>query len=426
MALPIFQRTVVDDAGNVLAGATITIKNESTGLNATIYSDRNGSVPLTNPFTTGSDGLARFYAAPGEYRVQSVSGGTSVDWRYQVLTGTAAQSDVTTSPTDPTAGRLLKVGAGGVLKYYQTSQTDMASGDYVLSGVNVVSAPSTSLTNAPPDASEAVSRYNVTFLGDKTRTGTQIAINRVSGALWRKAWSNNVVSSDWVELLHTGNTGILTDAITTSNFDTVSGNNLYKVVSASSGVPYTGNWTAIHNQYDSNSAVQLVTNAGASTVEAYLRVKSAGNWQAYKEILHTGNTGSIVTEDYEEGTWTPVIVGTTTAGVGTYGNQFGRYTKVGNTVTISMYLQWSGHTGIGLMNIEGLPFPVKNTTGERFAPLIFAENITTVSSGETVSGVAVPNSTVLLTRRLNFTSAGNAIVVSTTGVMIINGTYLTN
>jgi hypothetical protein len=111
MALPIFQRTVVDDAGNVLAGATVTVTNESTGLAATIYSDRNGSVPLTNPFTTGSDGLARFYAAAGEYRIQASLGGTSVDWRYQVLTGTAAQYDVIESPTDSTPNRVMTTGA---------------------------------------------------------------------------------------------------------------------------------------------------------------------------------------------------------------------------------------------------------------------------------------------------------------------------
>lgn len=82
MALPIFQRTIVNDNGDVLSGAEITVVDEATGLNATLFSDRAGATGKANPFFTESDGLARFYVAQGEYRITSVGVSGTVTWRY--------------------------------------------------------------------------------------------------------------------------------------------------------------------------------------------------------------------------------------------------------------------------------------------------------------------------------------------------------
>jgi hypothetical protein len=61
-------------------------------------------------------------------------------------------------------------------------------------------------------------------------------------------------------------------------------------------------------------------------------------------------------DDYEEGTWTPVVQGTSTAGAATYGERVGKYTKIGNTVNIMCSLSWTAHTGSGDTLIGGLPF----------------------------------------------------------------------
>jgi hypothetical protein len=63
-------------------------------------------------------------------------------------------------------------------------------------------------------------------------------------------------------------------------------------------------------------------------------------------------------DDYEEGTFTPVIVGGTTPGTGTYGAQVGNYTKIGRQVFYQIYFQLSNHTGTGGMFVSGLPFTV--------------------------------------------------------------------
>jgi hypothetical protein len=70
----------------------------------------------------------------------------------------------------------------------------------------------------------------------------------------------------------------------------------------------------------------------------------------------TGTMTSELLSDYEEGTFTPTIVGSVSAGVGTYSYQVGRYTKIGNRVFFNIYIDWSAHTGSGFMRIAGLPF----------------------------------------------------------------------
>jgi hypothetical protein len=61
-------------------------------------------------------------------------------------------------------------------------------------------------------------------------------------------------------------------------------------------------------------------------------------------------------DDYEEGTFTPTIIGTTTAGAGTYSVQLGQYTKIGNVVEFALRVGWTAHTGTGNMAVTGLPF----------------------------------------------------------------------
>lgn len=70
---------------------------------------------------------------------------------------------------------------------------------------------------------------------------------------------------------------------------------------------------------------------------------------------------------YEEGTWTPVVIGTTGAGSGTYGTQVGTYTRIGRAVSFTLTLAWSAHTGTGDMYISGLPFTSRATGSYAFA-----------------------------------------------------------
>ena len=69
-------------------------------------------------------------------------------------------------------------------------------------------------------------------------------------------------------------------------------------------------------------------------------------------------------DDYEEGTWTPTLIGTTTNPTVTYNLQRGLYTKVGRTVTISVYMAWSAISGgSGNIAVGNFPFTIESTPG---------------------------------------------------------------
>ena len=69
-------------------------------------------------------------------------------------------------------------------------------------------------------------------------------------------------------------------------------------------------------------------------------------------------------DDYEEGTWTPTIVGSSTAGTQTYDYQVGWYTKVGRKVVANFNVRITAKdAGIdGSVNIGGLPIAANGTT----------------------------------------------------------------
>jgi hypothetical protein len=76
----------------------------------------------------------------------------------------------------------------------------------------------------------------------------------------------------------------------------------------------------------------------------------------------SGTTTSEVLSDYEEGTWTPVVYGSTGAGTLTYTTQYGTYTKIGNTVhvTFSITVNAVSVGATGTILISGLPFSTSN------------------------------------------------------------------
>lgn len=81
-------------------------------------------------------------------------------------------------------------------------------------------------------------------------------------------------------------------------------------------------------------------------------------------------------DDYEEGTFVPTVIGTTTAGTGTYTAQVGRYTKVGNRVYFTISIIWTAHTGTGNIQIGSLPFTPITITNYPTALSFGASNLT--------------------------------------------------
>ena len=73
-----------------------------------------------------------------------------------------------------------------------------------------------------------------------------------------------------------------------------------------------------------------------------------------------GTTSANYLDDYEEGTWTPTIQGSSTNPSVNYSTQIGTYRKVGKLLYLNLYIYASSLSGgSGYIEIGGLPFGIK-------------------------------------------------------------------
>ena len=130
-------------------------------------------------------------------------------------------------------------------------------------------------------------------------------------------------------------------------------------------------------------------------------------------------------DDYEEGTFTPTITGSTVAGVGTYTLQEGNYTKNGNTVTATIGLNVTAHTGTGNMRISGLPFALKNgiTSSTHF---LYYENLTLTSNNYAMAIITQQANFLTLLQIPIGTGTNTFIPMDSSSILYITLTYLTN
>ena len=77
MALLSVNLILQDDDGNLIDGASVEVRNETTLALAPVFSDSAGSVSLGNPFTAADGGDAGSYVASGSYKITATSGAFS-------------------------------------------------------------------------------------------------------------------------------------------------------------------------------------------------------------------------------------------------------------------------------------------------------------------------------------------------------------
>ena len=142
----------------------------------------------------------------------------------------------------------------------------------------------------------------------------------------------------------------------------------------------------------------------------------------------TGGTGTAtanVLNDYEEGTFTPTISGTTDPGTATY-TRSGHYTKVGRVVTCDIAITWTGHTGTGNLEVAGLPFSVLTTTNYTASAAIgYFENVALTAGNVPAFSMLWFNTTKL--RGYQYPTGGGAITsipMDPAGQMSLSITYI--
>jgi len=130
----------------------------------------------------------------------------------------------------------------------------------------------------------------------------------------------------------------------------------------SGGGGLTGGGAALYPTDNAGAPSDGVLTLGDATARFYNLYLSGG--------AYLGGTGSAnYLEDYEEGTWTPTLGGSATAGSFTYSNQSGYYVKVGNqvTITFSVTLSAIGTAGTGFLRIIGSPWTTSGSAAAQYA-----------------------------------------------------------
>ena len=201
--------------------------------------------------------------------------------------------------------------------------------------------------------------------------------------------------------------GTFDGAVTVSgNFTstgTITGNAFSGDGSGLSGVGITG-WS---NNGTNNDLLPASASAGI-----YLGVNSA--------------TASNLLDDYEEGSWTPVL-----SGVSSHSTQVGRYVKIGNTVTAHAHVA-GVITGSGSVTVSGLPFSSNSTTNMQQSIVVgFSSHIifSTASMEGITARIAVDATEFTLLRYRN-NNNGDGVQRGeqdgSTVTLLIGGTYITD
>lgn len=165
--------------------------------------------------------------------------------------------------------------------------------------------------------------------------------------------------------------------------------------------------------------VNCISSSGESTTIIQVAVHDT-NGIMYKRF-YNGSTWSIWTEvcdTSEEGTFTPRIYGSTTAGVGTYSSQVGTYERLGNQIHFNIYLGTTAHTGTGTIRIDGLPYvPSLNYNAVTIG---YISNFTFTGN---VVAYADNVGVIYLTAHTSGAATPSGITMDPSIVIVLSGTY---
>lgn len=137
------------------------------------------------------------------------------------------------------------------------------------------------------------------------------------------------------------------------------------------------------------------------------------------------DSGSNTLNTYATGTFSPTLTGSTTNPTVGYASQVGRYTKIGNRVYVTVYIQVNSYTGgSGNLRISNLPFTTNASTGAVSRELMSIQNVT--ESAATFYYMVAPISAatdVTITGNRSATTSLNLPVGNGSATSIYNSTF---
>ncbi len=159
------------------------------------------------------------------------------------------------------------------------------------------------------------------------------------------------------------------------------------------------------------------TNQMRITSDGYLRLVTKG-------IQFNGDTSdSNSLDDYEEGSFTPVVVGSSTAGTATYAAQNGRYVKIGRAVSFNLYCDWSAGTGTGDLYIGGLPYVADAAAIFPACAIGETSGISLAATGIMTARVQISTTLIFLSQYALGGGSASAVSYDGSGYVVLSGTY---
>jgi hypothetical protein len=178
----------------------------------------------------------------------------------------------------------------------------------------------------------------------------------------------------------------------------------------------------------SNSQVGYIGFAGAGALELYndtreIRTLSPFNSTQGAKFGNTARADTNTLDWYEEGTFTPTVIGASISGTGTYGARVGIFTRIGNIVYFNISLSWTAHTGVGGTRITGLPYNT-SSDGNRYCYSVYYENLTIGSGKQLAARSGIGSSTIFLEANDPAGGSSDAFLMDTSVTsLVISGFY---
>ena len=204
------------------------------------------------------------------------------------------------------------------------------------------------------------------LFGQYNTTGDAQIQNQSSGGIIALATNN----TERMRITSAGSVGIgTTNPLAKLNVvDNTYSCNMYIGYSGGGGTNYLQSNVATYFTNSSGSAQQAAINPygiGVGTA-----VPTSGFGIAFPATQSASSDANTL-DDYEEGTWTPSVTGSTSGGPFTFGTSQAYYTKIGREVKLSMFMAHNSTvTFSGAYKIGNFPFPTANYGGGGFVSYV--------------------------------------------------------
>ena len=377
-------RLLIEGTTSNATGSIAVINNNASAASGYIALGKTRGAIGSNTTVVSGDSLGSlvFYGADGTGLIYSA--GITATSEGTIATGQIpSRMSFSTANSAGTVTERMRITSAGEVLVGGTTELNSFSGGFSLQRTN----------NAP--------NFNL------YRNDTSVSSGNVLGAI--AFWGNDTTSNTPTTLAYIN--GI-------ASGDHAAGDN---PTDLAFGTTADGSATVTERMRIDSSGNVLIGKTSATANGGDLQVSSGITFPATQVAKSDANT----LDDYEEGTFTPTIIGLSTAGTGTYTTQVGTYTKIGNTVTVAISLTWTAHTGSGTMAISSLPFTAATAVSREWMAIPEFVNMTMPASTIPFAYIGSAFTNIRLNSMAVGTGATTALALDTAATVYLSLTYLT-